>query len=124
MANTVETQVLVNGERNLVLKIHIHGDGSGEETDTIIVNASVYGTSDIKIMGIQSAFTGFSAELIWGGSPNLHCFNVSASDLAQDFEEFGGLNNNAVAKTGDILITTVGLGSGDSGSLILKMIKK
>jgi len=41
-----------------------------------------------------------------------------------DFQDFGGLSNNAGSgKTGDILFTTKGHSSGDTYSIVLEMIK-
>ena len=125
MVNTVEVQTLVSGPRNLVLKVHIDGDGSGEETDTLIVDASAYGASEVKIMGVHGDFSGFTAELEWDATTNVHAMNIPDYDVDADFTKFGGLINNAGAgKTGDILITTTGLGLGDTGHLILEMKKK
>lgn len=124
MANTVEVRTMEQGPRNLVLNIHIHGDGSGEESARKIIQAIDYDAQDFAIMRIQSALTGFSAELIWEGSPNRHAFNIDASELDKDFRHFGGIINDAIAKTGNILITTTGISSGDTGNIVLTLRKR
>jgi len=41
-----------------------------------------------------------------------------------DFQDFGGLPNNAGSgKNGDILFTTIGHSSGDTYSIVLEMVK-
>lgn len=125
MANTVEIQTLVNGQRNLVLKIHIDGDGSGEETATTIVDVSAYSATEVSIQSLQSTLSGFTAEILWDADTDKHAFNIADFDVNQDFRRYGGLINNAGAgKTGDIKITTVGLGSGDTGHIVLAMKKR
>ena len=125
MANTVEVQTLINGPRNLILKVHIDGDGSGEETNKLIVDVSLYDCSEVSIKHVQGSFSGFTAELLWDAAVNTHAFNVPDYDVDQDFCSFGGLINNAGAgKTGDIVMTTTGLGNGDTGHLVLKMKKR
>ena len=54
MANTITTQTIVDGERNLVTKTTILGDGSGEETATLLIDASTFsGAPDtVKILSL------------------------------------------------------------------------
>lgn len=128
MANTIQTQVINNGPRNLILKTYILGDGSGEETGTLLVDVSAYTATAVKIIGVHSALSGFVADLLWDATTDvtaLHLpdyeFNLNGPQIGW----FGGLVNNAgVGKTGDILITTTGLGAGDDGTIILEMVKK
>lgn len=125
MANTIETQVFENGPRNLCLKIHIDGDGSGDETTKRIVDVSQYNCPEVKLMTLQATLVGFTLEFIWEASSNLHALEVPDYDVNQDFSRIGGLSNNAGAgKTGDLLMTTTGLGSGDTGHIVLCMRKR
>lgn len=127
MVNSIEKQTIVNGPKNLVVKAHIDGDGSGEETDTILINVSDYAATEVSIIGIHTTLSGFTADLIWDATANVACINIPDYEynLNGDIKHFGGLPNNAGAgKTGDILITTIGLGASEHGTIILEMKKK
>lgn len=125
MANTITSQTLVDGSVLCTLNRHILGDGSGEETNTILVDASAFNTSNLKVMKVQSSLTGFSVKLDFDATANVPFLELPAGDSEFDFTSFGGISNSAgTGKTGDILFSTVGLGSGDSGSIILHLKKK
>ena len=129
MANSIVKQTIVDGSRNLVVKIHIEGDGSGDETATVLIDASSYtpASTDIKITGIHSALTGFTADLLWDATANVSILNIPDYEYNLDtgIRHFGGFPNNAgTGKTGDILITTIGLGAGDHGTITLEMKKR
>lgn len=125
MANTFEKQTLVDGERNLVVRVHLEGDGTGDLSEMLFVDLGDYSSgTEVKVMSIDASFSGFTAELIWEGSPNRHFFNIPDFDVHQNFEKFGGIINDSTDKTGNILINTTGLGNGDTGHLILTMRKR
>lgn len=129
MANTVDIQTLVDGPRNLVLKIYLESDGAaGELSAQTIVDVSTYSgaPSEVKIKRIQSDLTGFSASLLWDATTNEEIVNLSEGEGERDYCKFGGLINNAGAgKTGDILLTTEGFAAaGDRGSIVLEMAKR
>ena len=123
MANTVTILPQINGSRIFAYKIDIEGDGSGEETATVIVDASTLTGSptSLKICTLQWAFEGFSAELLWDATTDVHAFTMPEGTGGIRFNETGAhLTNNAGAgKTGDILITTSGLGAAGHGTLII-----
>ena len=127
MVNSVVTQTIVDGERNVVTKTHIVGDGSGEESDTTLLDVSTFtGTpATVKIVRIGGYLSGFSASLAWDATANVDIVNLPSDDtLGIDAVPYGGLiNNTGAGKTGDILFTTVGLGAGDEGTIILEMKK-
>lgn len=128
MVNTVTAQTINDGARNLVIKTHIVGDGSGEESDTSLIDISGFnGTfDDVKIMRLQATFRGFSADLHWDATTNVDIKTLPAEE-DHDFcyRQYGGLINNAgTGKTGDILFSTTGLGAGDEGTIILTMKKR
>ena len=79
----------------------------------------------MKINKIQAYLTGFSAELLWDATANVSITDLTADDdLDMTFKQFGGLiNNSTTGKTGDIVFTTVGLGLGDTGTIVLEMQK-
>lgn len=126
MANTIQLQTINDGERNLVVKLHIDGDGSGDETATKIIDASTFTHSPVKLRLLKLAanLVGFTAELIWDATTPIHLFEIPDYDSDKDFSKFGGIpNNGGVGVTGDVLITTTGLGAADTGHVILHFIK-
>lgn len=132
MANTISKQTVLDGERNLAVKIDILGDGSGDETATLLIDISSYTASftqgvptSFKINRIQSTLEGFTARLLWDANTPVVAYDLPQSHTIQKFERVGGLINNAgTGVTGDLKITTSGLGSGDAGSILLEMVKK
>ena len=126
MANTITKRTIVDGDRNLVVHIHIDGDGSGEETDTVLIDASSYtpAFTDCKLMKIDAALIGFSIELNWDATANVIATHIPDYEFHQDFRWFGGIPNDAGAgRTGDLLITTTGLGANDHGDFVLFLKK-
>ena len=127
MANTITTQKIIDGERNVVTKTTILGDGSGEETATQLLDVSTFSGAPgtVKIIRIQAYLTGFSASLLWDATTDVTIIELPADDdINQDFKVFGGLiNNSGTGKTGDIMFTTVGLGSADTGTIVIEMQK-
>ena len=129
MANTFATQVIQDGPISVTIKFTINGDGSGDETDKVIFDASAYSpaTTDVSLMEIEYALNGFDATLNWDATTNVHLIDL-VSDVAEkhDFHREGGLVNNAgTGKTGDILMTTSGLGAiPNATGFILMHIKK
>lgn len=134
MANTITTQVIINGPRDVVIKVNILGDGSGEETDTIIFDASAYApiADENKLMKIEYALNGFSAYLEWDATADVPLISLVGDhpyfmpyDFCESSMGVAGIPNNAGAgRTGDILITTSGLGAGDNGHIILYVAKR
>ena len=127
MANSIITQTIVDGERNVVTKTHIVGDGSGEETATQLLDVSAFSGAPgtVKITKIQAYLSGFSVSLLWDATTDVEIVNLPTDDnLSQDYMRFGGLINNAgTGVTGDIMFTTVGLGLADEGTIVLEMKK-
>lgn len=125
MANTISKQVIQNGPRNLVLNIYIAGDGSGDETATTLVDASTYGTSELTLESFWSGLSGFTADLLWDATANVPFLHLPGYDVRYFPDKIDGIPNNAGdGKTGDILITTTGLGNGEKGTIILHLRKK
>jgi hypothetical protein len=126
MANAITITTILDGVRNLIKKIDIVGDGSGEETDTLIVDVSAHGCTAVSILKEYHQISGFSANLEWDASTDTVAFATIEGEGGIDFNLLGGpLNNNSGSgKTGDIMMSTSGLSSGDTGSIILVMRKK
>lgn len=127
MANAITTQTIMNGPKNLIVKVHVTGDGSGDESNTNLVDVSSFSADEVTITGIHAALNGFTMELLWDATANISilCVPDYEYNLNGSVARFGGIPNNAGSgKTGDILFSTTGLGNGDKGSVILEMVKK
>lgn len=132
MANAITTQVINDGQRNVVIKVTIVGDGSGEETKTVLFDASAYtpATTNNNLRRITYLLNGFDAVLYWDATTDVVLMPLD-QDLQEDVDftgentRYGGIpNNGGAGRTGDILITTTGLGSGDVGYIVLHLNKK
>lgn len=127
---TITTQTLMDGARNVVQKFHL--DGASEETNATLVDVSALNGfsegefTEVKITAVQSSLTGFSATLHWDATANVDALQLLEGDqVRQCYEQFGGLiNASGAGKTGDILISTNGLGAGDEGTIVLEMWKR
>lgn len=132
MANTVTKQKINDGPRNTVLHVMIVGDGSGEETATVIVDASDLSSTptDLVLVGCHASLVGFTAKLSWDATANVDFLALGEGETDFNYtalgsHDGGGLINNAGAgKTGDVLITTTGLGNGDYGHVTLHLRKR
>lgn len=131
MANTVNINTILDGTRDTIIRVDIVGDGSGEETGTIIYDASAYDnkTAIKKVYQIQYCLTGFSTTLYWdstGTPPSPLIAMLEADHYArQEYNWFGGLSNATVTGSiGDILLTTRGLTATDRGYIIIHVQHK
>lgn len=123
MANIVTTRILEDGVRNAVIHAYIASDGaSGDETDTVLVDVSTLAgaPSAVSVLKVTGNFAGFTGVLEWDATADVPFLAVpDSSEFEFDGCEFAGITNNAGAGvTGDITITTTGLGTaGDAGHL-------
>lgn len=129
MANTVETTTLVDGSRDLIVRIHLDSDGaSGELSNQVIVDASTFtpAFTEVKLMKIKSNLIGFTAELIWDADTDAHAWVCPDYEQNMDFTDMGGIPNaNLTNPTGDILLTTSGFtATTDTGHILLYLKKK
>jgi hypothetical protein len=91
MANAIASQTIEDGERNTVVKWTIVGDGSGEETKTVIFDASTYHTAstDNKLWKIYWATSGASAILYWDATTDVPLLTLPADHPYHfHFEDF------------------------------------
>jgi hypothetical protein len=124
MADAVTTQTLVDGTKNLVVKLTNLSDGTGEAA-VLKIDVSTYaGTpSRVRIKRIHYSVAGMVVTLLWDATTDVRILDLQG-DGTFDCCEFGGLWNNAgTGITGDINLTTTGHTANDSYSLILEMIK-
>lgn len=124
MPNTITQRTLLGSgsDKNIIRSINIVSDGS-EETDLVIYdnsafvnNVAVGSLMQLWISGNTSTF-----RLEWDQSTDSPIFVADpASGGYWDFRGFGGITNpNGTGATGDILLSTAGLDSGDEVTLII-----
>lgn len=123
-AITIVPQIIVNGNTIAVVKYAIAGTGDG--ADEVLFDASAMVASGIvnRLSKISFSLVGFSAILRWYATSSTDLISLP-SDHPQEFDFscwHDGIPNNAGAgKNGDIVITTVGLTSGDHGFITLEV---
>lgn len=127
MSNSITTQTILDGPLNAVIKVLIDGDGiEGDESSTNILDTSgLSGSpSTVKLIGLKAHLSGFSVDLEWDASTNVVAVTIPGDDdVNQDYRQFGGIINNAGSGvTGDIDISTAGLGD-ESGYFIMELQK-
>lgn len=130
MANTITNTRQIAGTKTIVQYITIASDGS-EETDLVIYDSSAVATAvgiadplDCTILSIYatvSAAATARVALEFDATTDILALDVPPQTLVnRDFKDIGGLSNTAGSGiTGDILLTTTGLESGDKITIIL-----
>jgi|TARA_R100000664_G_scaffold1528_1_gene3828 hypothetical protein len=131
MADTVTTQIIEQGERNVVMKFTNVSDGTGEsavakvDVSALTANKAGVSCSEVRIIRVSHAIVGMSVQMFFNASTNVLIMELAESSNGHlDFKGFGGIPNNAGSgKNGDVLFTTKGHSSGDTYSIILEMVK-
>lgn len=126
MANTVTSQTLLDGDRNLVMLFTGLLDTSNESR-VIKVDASTFVPAPTKIRVNRiwySIAAPLQVVLDWDADTDVRFACLSGYGRI-DAQKFGGMTNNAGAGvTGDIALTTVGHTGTVSYTLLLEMIKE
>ena len=128
MTDTVTTQILRDGPRNVIVKFTNVSDGTGElDVTKVDVSALDGSPTGVNITRIDYSTAGIGLDVSWGATSNVLAFTLP-QDMSDtlDYRWFGGLANNAGAgKTGDVLFSTNNSPlKGDRYTVILHMIKK
>ena len=126
MANTVTTQTLLDGPRNLVILLTGVLDTSNEAR-TIKVDVSSYDPvpTKVRVDKIQYSIAGALQVLLdWDATTDV-TFAVLSGQGEIEACKFGGLQNNAGAGvTGDIYLTTLGYSAGTVSYTVLRETTK
>ena len=127
MANVITSQTIVDGSRNVVIKWHVAADGTGEETDTAVIDVSALtpAATQLKLMELEATLVGCSAVLEWDATTDQPVVSLPEGENVFYYRDIGGLPDPlATGTTGDLTITTVGLGANDSITLVMNCQKK
>lgn len=140
MANVIREQKLIDSNKRALVKYVILSDGT-QESNTRLLDASSlqfalnatgvisqtnpksnYRTSIKKIKAYSK--TAGSVRLKWEGDANSEIITFGSASVDFNFENDGAVITNPEANaTGDILISTLGLTSGDTITLFLDIRK-
>lgn len=109
MADTVSSQTIENGTRNLVMKFTNVSDGTGE-ADVVKVDVSVLGVSitSMKIRKIEYNVTGGAVRIEWDATTDVVAAYLSGYGEMDLTDTQGMFNPAGTGNTGDILFTTSG----------------
>jgi len=127
MANVITSQTIVDGSRNVVLKWHVAGDGTGEETDTVVVDVSALtpAATQMKVTELEASLIGCSAVLEFDATTDQPIVALPEGENVFDYRDIGGIPDPlATGTTGDITITSTGLGAGDSITIVFQGKKR
>jgi hypothetical protein len=130
MANTVTIRQILDSPDFNETHVYILGDGSGEETNTVIFDASALsgGNASWQIWEVQGMTRSFTATLKFDQTTPSPFFITSDSTITYDRWEpdcsTPVFNPAEDGTTGDITMDTNGLGSGDNGIIVIRLRKK
>ena len=133
MADAVTATTVIDGPKSAVIYCTNTSDGTGEsavtKVDVSALSALQDGTActGVRIEKITFTNVGMGVKLLWDASTDVIAAELPAdySDTL-DYSDISGLPNVAASggKTGDIQLTTVGHGSGDTYSIVLYCLKE
>jgi hypothetical protein len=133
MADAVTTTTVIDGARTAVIYCTNTSDASGEAAVTKVDVSALSSRQDgtactgVRLEKIVFSNVGMGVKLLWDASTDVIAAELPAdySDTL-DYSDISGLPNVAAAsgKTGDIQLTTVGHGSGDTYSIVLYCLKE
>lgn len=125
MADVVTSQIY-DGAHNVVLILSSNSDGTGEtlvrklDVSTLKPNPLSTlrlwrGTWDITSPG--------EVILFWEGTPNRPMIQASSASTNFNYGQFGGLKNDALAPTGNVLLSSAGFAAASGYHLLLEFKK-
>ena len=128
MTNTVTQRTLVGGgaERNIYRLITIVSDGS-EEADLLVYDNSAFMNNVSEGILAQVWLSGSDCvvRLEWDQDTDSPAFaGTPSSGGYWDFRGLGGISNpGSTGATGDLLLTTSGLDSGDEVCMVIHIVQ-
>ncbi len=131
MANIINTKVILDGSRFLILAIYLKSDGTGELDGEVIVDPADYAMADgqrLRLVEVDYSFSGFDGVLEFDtgeSEPNFKWVLSESANMAVDFCKWGNLiDDSGLDGTGKLLLSTTGFtSSSDQGSILLKLRK-
>ncbi len=145
MANLIRQQKIIDSNKRALIKYVVVSDGS-QQSNTILINVSTlafamnangyiastdadtkanYRTTIKRVFGQVSSSSG-KLKLQWHGDANSEIVTMSNGSFDYDFQSMGDgatIPNPETNSSGDILISTAGLSSGDLVTLFVDLKK-
>lgn len=125
MPNNITVQDY-DGEHNYVITMNNRCDGSGDETLVTKVDVStlIPNPGDHLVLWHANwVISGGVVNLYWAGTPNRLLQSLSQVSDDRQYSRFGGIRNDAVLATGDVLLSTIGFVAGSSYTITLEFKK-
>ncbi len=128
MANTVTQRTLFGGgaSRKVIRLINIVSDGS-EETDLVIYDNSTLVADVTKgsLARVEAWGHSCNCKLEWDQTTDSSIISFDpVNGIKADFSCFGGVTNpGGSGATGDIVLTTLNLDSGDEVTILIEVIQ-
>lgn len=133
MANTVNVNIIENGDRNVLLHVYLKSDGvTGDLVNHVLVNPMVslgMGRTDrLRLARIEYNYSGFDAVLSFGSgtsTPNYKWVCTEGANAPVDFMQWGLIfDNSGLDGTENLQISTTGfMNSNDQGSMMIRLVK-
>tara|TARA_R110000787_G_scaffold20545_5_gene60969 strand:- start:498 stop:902 length:405 start_codon:yes stop_codon:yes gene_type:complete len=133
MADAVTVTTVQDGPRKAVIYCTNTSDGTGESAVVKVDVSALASLQDgtactgVRIEKITFTNVGMGVKLLWDATTDVIAAELPAdySDTL-DYSDMSGLPNVAASggNTGDIQLTTVGHGSGDTYSIVLHCLKQ
>ena len=132
MTITATSQTLFDGERKAIMKFYMTTTDTNGETNVVKVNPSTLTASaaggacnDVTITKVTALTHGLEVQMNWvATAPVVIMVIPQNTQYTQDYENIGGLTNNAgTGKTGEISFTTLDQSAGDAYTVVLEMVK-
>lgn len=116
MADSVTSQIIENGSRNLIYKFTNISDGTGESAVKKVDATALALTTSLKVRKIEYNVTSGAVQMLWDASTDV-TFAYLTGYGCIDLEDTQGVFNNAGAGvTGNILFTTSGFNAANGTS--------
>lgn len=126
MVDAVSSQTIINGARNLIIKLTNESDGTGESGVTKVDGTSTTFNAPglhLKVARIIYDVKGMQVRIQWNASSPTDMW-IASGFGTMDFTYFGGLPNPANSGAdGKINFTTVGAANGANYTITLEMLK-
>jgi hypothetical protein len=132
MANIVTVTKLLNTTKRDIIHVYVTGDGSGEETNTVLYDysADAYQPTAKNNLWLEKVWASVdgavSVDLNWDATTpvKVQCLPQYTPAREIDYSCFGGIKNFAGSGiTGDLTFSTVGLGASEHASIVLDIRK-
>lgn len=123
MATT--SQVLYDGQRNLVMQFTGISDGSNEANAVKVKVADLSPVpKSVKIMSIRANISGGILQLLWSAADPVPFLNLT-DYIETCYDSINGLvNGGDDTANGDILFSTLGFDVGSNYNITIEMMKK